>query len=117
MATSLAIGDMEINFKNMGTNKLEWFTQKRRVRDLVTCAANPNINTDKQFRNLKKSLRDTGYAEIIAIDVDNKIVELFGDIPRVELFARKDNKQDLWGKNTFDGWDVWGNEVKSSIQI
>jgi site-specific DNA-methyltransferase (adenine-specific) len=30
-----------------------------------------------------------------------------GDLPRVELFARE----------TSDGWDVWGNEVESDIQI
>lgn len=30
-----------------------------------------------------------------------KIVELMGDIPRIELFARDKSK----------GWDVWGNEV------
>ncbi len=34
--------------------------------------------------------------------VRNKIVELMGDIPRIELFARSKTK----------GWDVWGNEVK-----
>ena len=31
----------------------------------------------------------------------DKIVELFGDIPRIELFARQKT----------EGWDVWGNEV------
>jgi len=36
-----------------------------------------------------------------------RIVELMGDLPRVELFAR----------DYPDGWDVWGNEVKSSIQL
>ncbi len=36
-----------------------------------------------------------------------KIVELMGDLPRVELFAR----------NQTDGWDVWGNEVHSSLQL
>lgn len=30
-----------------------------------------------------------------------RIVELFGDIPRIELFARKQTS----------GWDVWGNET------
>jgi len=30
-----------------------------------------------------------------------RIVELMGDIPRIELFARQ----------TSPGWDVWGNEV------
>lgn len=37
----------------------------------------------------------------------NKIVELMGDLPRVELFARE----------KVDGWDVWGNEVESTIDL
>ncbi len=36
----------------------------------------------------------------------DKIVSLMGDLPRVELFARQ----------VIPGWDVWGNEVKSTIQ-
>ncbi len=35
----------------------------------------------------------------------DKIVALMGDRPRVELFARQ----------TPPGWDVWGNEVESTI--
>ena len=31
----------------------------------------------------------------------DRIVELFGDIPKIELFARQ----------TVEGWDCWGNEV------
>lgn len=34
--------------------------------------------------------------------VRDRIVELVGDMPRVELFARQKTK----------GWDVWGNEIK-----
>lgn len=37
----------------------------------------------------------------------DKIVELMGDVPRLELFAREKS----------DGWDVWGNEVLSDIEI
>ena len=33
--------------------------------------------------------------------VRGKIVELFGDLPRIELFARQQ----------IEGWDAWGNEV------
>ena len=33
--------------------------------------------------------------------VRNKIIELCGDLPRIELFAR----------NKYKGWDSWGNEV------
>jgi len=32
-------------------------------------------------------------------------VALMGDLPRVELFARQ----------TPPGWDVWGNEVESTV--
>ena len=39
--------------------------------------------------------------------IRDKIVELFGDLPRIELFAREKT----------DGWDVWGNEVDSDIDI
>lgn len=39
--------------------------------------------------------------------VRERIVELMGDLPRVELFARQ----------VPPGWDVWGNEVDSSIQF
>lgn len=34
-------------------------------------------------------------------EVRDRIVELFGDIPRIELFARQ----------YAEGWDCWGNEV------
>jgi len=36
-----------------------------------------------------------------------RIVELVGDLPRIELFARQ----------TAPGWDAWGNEVKSNITL
>lgn len=39
--------------------------------------------------------------------VRDKIVELAGDVPRIELFARQPTP----------GWDVWGNEVTSSITL
>ena len=37
----------------------------------------------------------------------DKIVSLLGDLPRVELFARQ----------TPPGWDVWGNEVESALEL
>lgn len=36
-----------------------------------------------------------------------RIVELMGDLPRIELFARQKSS----------GWDVWGNEVESSLDM
>ena len=40
-------------------------------------------------------------------EVKTRIVRLMGDIPRIELFAREKT----------EGWDVWGNEVESDIEI
>jgi len=39
--------------------------------------------------------------------VRNKIVELFGDLSRVELFARQ----------RVSGWDTWGNEIPCDIEM
>jgi N6-adenosine-specific RNA methylase IME4 len=39
--------------------------------------------------------------------VRTKIIELVGDLPRIELFAREKT----------EGWDVWGNEVDSDINL
>lgn len=36
-----------------------------------------------------------------------RIVQLMGDVPRIELFARQKTP----------GWDVWGNEVESDIEM
>jgi site-specific DNA-methyltransferase (adenine-specific) len=40
-------------------------------------------------------------------EVRERIVQLCGDIPRIELFARRKVK----------GWDCWGNEVESDIEL
>lgn len=40
-------------------------------------------------------------------EVRDRIVQLMGELPRVELFARE----------KVLGWDVWGNEVESDIQF
>ena len=40
-------------------------------------------------------------------EVREKIVDLMGDVPRFELFAR----------SYTEGWDVWGNEVESDIDL
>ncbi len=44
-------------------------------------------------------------------EVKKRIVELMGDLPRIELFARGNKDKDLFGKNTFDGWDCLGNNI------
>lgn len=40
-------------------------------------------------------------------EVRKRIIQLIGDLPRIELFAREKT----------DGWNVWGNEVDSDIEL
>lgn len=40
-------------------------------------------------------------------EIRERITQLLGDLPRIELFARR----------KVDGWDCWGNEVKSDIEL
>ena len=40
-------------------------------------------------------------------EVRERIVRLMGDLPRIELFARR----------KVEGWDCWGNEVESDIEL
>mgnify|MGYP003148639400 CR=1 FL=1 len=39
--------------------------------------------------------------------IRDKIIELFGDLPRIELFARTKR----------EGWDSWGNEINNDIEL
>lgn len=39
--------------------------------------------------------------------IRKRIIELMGDLPRIELFARQKT----------EGWDVWGNEIKNDIEL
>lgn len=49
--------------------------------------------------------------------IRSHIVELMGDLPRLELFARDNGDKNLFGENRLDGWDVFGNEVPNSISL
>ncbi len=40
-------------------------------------------------------------------EIRERIVQLMGDLPRIELFARR----------KVDGWDAWGNEVKCDVEM
>jgi len=40
-------------------------------------------------------------------EIRDRIAKLCGDVKRIELFAREKK----------EGWDVWGNEVKSDIEL
>lgn len=56
----------------------------------------------RQAKNVKQIVMSPrGRHSAKPAEVRNRIVQLMGDIPRIELFARE----------KVDGWDCWGNEV------
>jgi len=56
----------------------------------------------RKARNIKQIIQEPRQEHSKKPDtIRNCIVELCGDLPRIELFARQKTP----------GWDVWGNEV------
>jgi len=66
----------------------------------------------KPLKRIDKSISQIIYAPIQKHskkpdEVRVKIEKLFGKLPRIELFAR----------NQIEGWNSWGNEIKSNVII
>jgi N6-adenosine-specific RNA methylase IME4 len=59
----------------------------------------------KSVRQIIDTPRGRHSAKPVA--VRERIVELMGDLPRIELFARE----------RAEGWHVWGNEVDSDVTL
>jgi len=70
------------------------------------------------IKDIKQLVIDTRQGHSKKPDVvRQRIVELMGELPRIELFARNDGGKNLFNENPLDGWDAWGNEVESDINI
>lgn len=63
---------------------------------------------------LKTLIREKPYKHSRKPNAMRKLILKYcGDLSRIELFARKD--EGLF--NNLDGWDVWGKEVESDIEL
>ena len=62
----------------------------------------------RKVRQLQEAIRERNIHSRKPQLIRDKIVEMFGDeLPKIELFARIKP----------EGWDVWGNEVESSVAL
>lgn len=66
----------------------------------------------KPLKRINKNVRQIVLSKIQRhsqkpAEVRERIVSLFGNLPRIELFAREKTP----------GWDIWGNEVNSDITL
>ena len=71
---------------------------------LLAIKGNPKAISHSVHSVIEHSLLDHSIKPEI---IKNKIIELCGNLPKIELFARQKT----------EGWDVWGNEVKSDIDL
>ena len=71
-------------------------TKGKDAHKLVKCH---NVRSLVESKREQHSLKPTVVRE--------KIVQLMGDLPRIELFARQKT----------DGWDCWGNEVTNDVEL
>ncbi len=69
----------------------------------IAVKGKPKRISESIFQIIESPLREHSRKPDV---VRNKIIELIGDLPRIELFARQ----------RFEGWDVWGNEAPNDIQ-
>jgi site-specific DNA-methyltransferase (adenine-specific) len=81
-----------------------------RGSEMVMLATKGKIHSyikSHKVRQKIEAVRDRKYHSRKPDIVKDKIVELMGELPRIELFARQKT----------EGWDVWGNEVESDIDL
>jgi ParB-like chromosome segregation protein Spo0J len=69
-------------------NKLSWHTEQRKISDLIPYEHNPRQITDKQTKDLKRSLEKFNLAEIPAINTDNTIIAGHQRLKIMQLLGR-----------------------------
>ena len=70
------------------------------------------IGTRGNIKRVSKSVHQVieapiGEHSVKPAETRDRIVELMGDIPRIELFARQKT----------EGWSVWGNEIANDVEL
>lgn len=91
-------------------NKKRGFMGKWTVKQCEICL----LATKGTSHKLLKSFKEKSYLEENKTahsskpsEIRNRIERMFGDVPRIELFAREKP----------NGWDIWGNELKNDIEV
>ncbi|MEK7554434.1 MAG: DNA methyltransferase [Patescibacteria group bacterium] len=79
----------------MPNKKLVWHTEKRKVNDLIPFEKNPRTLSDKQLRDLKKSLQAFNLVEIPAIGRDNQILAGHQRVKVLQILGRGEEEIDV----------------------
>lgn len=91
-------------------NKMRGFMGKWTVKQCEICL----LATKGTAHKLLKSFKERSYLEETKTihskkpkEIQKRIERMFGDISKIELFAREKTA----------GWDTWGNELSNDIEI
>lgn len=85
----------------------QWTMKNGEICLIATKGKMTKYLKSRKVRQLTEAPRDRKRHSGKPKAVREKIEIMFGDIPRIELFAREKTP----------GWDVWGNEVESDINL
>jgi len=103
---------------NYKTVAFTWIKKTSELKDFVGMGyytrANPEIvllGLKGKVKPINKTVRNIVYSQLREHSrkpdiIRDKIIQLCGDLPRIELFAR----------TKVHGWDVWGNDEKLQSQ-
>lgn len=75
--------------------KLVWRTEKRLVKDLLPYEKNPRIISEKQLKDLTKSMKRFNLVEIPAVTPDGRIIAGHQRIKALQLLGRGDEEIDV----------------------
>jgi len=102
------IGFVWLKRYNTGTLVYNFAPWTLKSTEICLLGTRGRMSKHKKVNNIKQLVEATRTTHSKKPDeVRNRIVNLFGDLPKIELFAR-DKKE---------GWDAWGNEVESDIKL
>jgi N6-adenosine-specific RNA methylase IME4 len=112
-------GFVWVKGKKRFNDKQVSFLPQDSIEDFVGCGGWTRANAEMcliarrgKIERKSKSVRQIIYSPVREHsrkpeETKERIIELVGDLPRIELFARQKT----------EGWDVWGNEVESDIEL
>ena len=86
-----------------------WFRQQH---ELLFVGVKGKFATPEPSKRISSVLRDKRTIHSKKPDYIRDCIRVwYPNASKVELFARNDGRQDIFGKSTWDGWDLWGNET------
>lgn len=100
---------------------IQWKTEKRKISDLKEYAHNPRKMPKRMFEQLKSSITDIGYAELVAIDTDNTIIAGHMRVAAMKALGRENDEIEVrvperkLTEDEFKRYLIVSNKVKGNF--